>query len=166
MKNFILQLYNAVFARALYVIADSGDSSITLSKRLCRHMGVFRLKDNANVFVFYIPQHAAPSLQPTKTHHGHPRNGSYGFTVNPDFEQVTQLAEIQYNSKWRTVGFETLNPTVARIFYDFRIPHGCQRVRLSVKVCRTAEGMTYYEILRPPFEQPKPKDNGKPAPQK
>lgn len=146
MKDLLLRLYNWVFAHSLYVIADQHDSSITLSKRVCKHINVFQL-DAAKVFVFYISPKDNPVDNELPTMRGNLRDGTYGFTINPDLRQPTQLADIQFNSKHKTIGFETLNPTVARMFFDYRIQR--QRVRLSVKVRRTKPGMVYYEILRP-----------------
>jgi hypothetical protein len=146
MKDLLLNIYNYIFRRSLYIIADASDSSITLSKRLCKHIDVFKL-DAAKVFVFYIPPKDNPVDNEIKTVKGYLRDGSYGFTINPDLRQPTQMAEIQYNTKHKCIGFETLNPTVARMIFDFHIYK--QRVRLSVKVRRTKQGMVYYEILRP-----------------
>lgn len=125
-----LRLYNFLFGRSLYVIADATDNSITLSKRLFHKMGVMEL-DVAKVYVFSIPL--------SKT---------YAFILNPPFDKPTQLCDIQYNSKHRCVGFETLCPTVNRIFYDYRLPHD-RRCKLSVKLRKTVEGVVYYEICRP-----------------
>ena len=81
-----------------YVIMDHGDSSITFSQSLFRLIKKAAEETDAlpKVFVFYVPD--------TKC---------YGFCVNPSIEQPTQLADIQYYSKYKFIGFETLNPTVA-----------------------------------------------------
>ena len=93
------------------IIADPNDNSITLNKWLYRDM-VGSLA-SAKVFVFSIPDTA-----------------EYGFIVNPNFDQPTQLADIQYNTKYHCIGFESLNPTVNRIFYDYRLPD--VRCRMAV----------------------------------
>lgn len=123
------RLYNILFQRSLYVIADAKDNSVTLSKRLFKKMNVMKL-NAAKVYVFAIPQ-----------------RHTYGFTINPPFSKPTQLCDIQYNSKHRCIGFETLCPTVNRIFYDYRLPHD-GRCKLSVKVRKTAD-VVYYEICSP-----------------
>lgn len=128
--NFRRIFYNWVFRRGLYVIADPADNSVTLSKRLFSHMDVMSL-DKAKVYVFRIPYDSP----------------AYGFTLNPDFSQPTQLCDIQYNSKHRCIGFETLCPTVNRIFYDYRLPHD-RPCKLSVTIRQTA-GILYYQICRP-----------------
>ena len=132
----------------LYVLADATDNSITLSKWLFRMMDVYS-QDEAKVFVFQL----TPSL------FGNAINRpliEYAFTLNPKLEQETQLCEIQYNQKHRCIGFETLLPTVNRIFYDYNLPAG-SCCKLSVDVEKTANNdMTYYKLLRP-------QNNGKSA---
>lgn len=118
-----------------YVIADPADNSVTLSRRLFAH-----IRDNAEegeaarVFVFRIPE-----------------DGSYGFAVNPRMEQPTQWCDIQYNEKYRCIGFETLCPSVGRILYDYGLPASV-KVKLSVSV-RQAADMTYYQIEKPSHAQ-------------
>lgn len=113
-----------------YVIADPSDNSITLSKALFNHM-----KNNANegddarVFVFRVED-------------------VYGFMVNPGITQPTQMCDIQYNDKYRCVGFETLCPSVGQILYSYHLP-AKQKVKLSVRICRTNKGKVYYQIERP-----------------
>lgn len=113
-----------------YVIADANDNSVTLSRLLFRRMGGMRL-ESAKVFVFRLPQ-----------------TGHYAFTINPAIDSPTQLADIQYNAKYRCVGFECLVPTVNRIFYDYGI---CPNIRVKLDVCiETApNGMKYYIISKP-----------------
>ena len=114
-----------------YVIADPADNSITLSKRLFHH-----IKNNAaegdapTVFVFHIPD-----------------NDTFGFMLNPGIEQPTQMCEIQYNGKHKCVGFESLCPSVGRIFYDYGL-NDDKPVILSVSVQKT-NGKFYYQFDRP-----------------
>lgn len=114
-----------------YVIADPADNSITLSKHLFRHIkNNAGIDDDARVFVFHIPDAAA-----------------YGFMVNPKIEKPTQLCDIQYNGKYRCIGFETLCPSVGTIFYSYGLPAD-KRVKLSVSV-RNANGKIYYQFDKP-----------------
>lgn len=119
-----------------YVIADPADNSITLSKRLFQH-----IRDNAkeggdtSVFMFRIP-----------------RAGTFGFMPNHDITKPTQLCQIQYNSKYRCVGFETLCPSVGRIFYEYGLP-ALRPVKLSVSIKRTPQGKVYYQIDVPSSKQ-------------
>ncbi|MCL1609505.1 hypothetical protein [Marseilla massiliensis] len=117
-----------------YVIADPSDNSVTLSKRLFFHMkkcaessGV----DGASVFVFRIPQ-----------------GGTFGFMLSPEISEPTQLCQIQYNGKYRCIGFETLCPSVGRIFFEYGLP-ALRPVKLSVSVRQTPQGKTYYQFDLP-----------------
>jgi hypothetical protein len=126
--------------RSLYVIADPADNSVTLSRALFEHMDVMN-QEQAKVFMFSVGDGSAGT-------------GIYAFTLNPDIEQPTCLADIQYNSKHRSIGFESLVPTVNRIFYDYGLPYD-RPVKLSVEPatvpCGSPQGktFTYYKILRP-----------------
>lgn len=119
----------------LYVIADPADNSITLSRRLFRHMDVMKL-DVAKVYVFKLSQTGDKGI-------------TYAFALNPPVGQSTQMSDIQYNAKHRTIGFESLCPTVNRIFYDYGLPSDA-KIKLSVEP-RSVNNITYYEILRPCF---------------
>lgn len=115
-----------------YVIADPTDNSVTLSKQLFRHIQRSAKEgDKAGVFVFRIPDKDA-----------------FGFMVNPTIEQPTQLCDIQYNNKYKCIGFETLCPTVGSIFYHYALP-AHQRIKLSVSVHKTTSGITYYQFDKP-----------------
>lgn len=115
-----------------YVIADPADNSITLSKRLFNHIRRnAQAGDVPSVFVFKIPAGA-----------------TFGFMINPDIKQPTQLCQIQYNDKYSCIGFETLCPSVGQIFYEYGLaPH--QTVKLSVSVRKTTQGKIYYQINKP-----------------
>ena len=131
--NILNNIYNMLFRRSMYIIADPRDNSITLSRRLVRRMGVMKA-EQAKVFVF-------------KTNDKYQR---YAFTLNPQLTEPTQLCDIQYNTKHRCIGFETLCPTVNKIFYDYRLPLA-KAVKLSVRI-RTIRHITYYVII-PPYEK-------------
>lgn len=128
-RNMFDRIKNWYRRRTFFVICDPADNSVTLSKSLFKHMGVMDM-DVAKVYVFFIPD-----------------LDCYGFIMNPEFDQETQLADIQYNEKHKTIGFECLVPTVNRIFYDYNLPHD-GRVKLSVEVCHTRD-VQYYKICRP-----------------
>lgn len=115
-----------------FVIADPADNSITLSRRLFRHIkNSAQGSDAPKVFVFRIPE-----------------NGSFGFMLNPDIDKPTQLCDIQYNGKYRCIGFETLCPSVGLIFYEYGLPE-TGRVKLSVSVLKTPDGKIYYQFDKP-----------------
>ncbi|MBR5281316.1 MAG: hypothetical protein IKU22_00880 [Alistipes sp.] len=113
-----------------YVIADPADNSVTLSKALFTHIkNNAREGDEARVFVFRV-------------------GDRYGFMANPGIEQPTQMCDIQYNDKYRCIGFETLCPSVGQILYDYGL-NATQRVKMSVSVCHTLQGKVYYQFECP-----------------
>lgn len=116
--------------RRLYVIADASDSSITISRKLYKAMDVENA-DDIRIFVFKL-------------------NEGFGFSVNweeTNSEDV-QFSALQFNSKYKTIGFETLNPTVARMFYDFNLPAGITKCKLTVSK-EVIKGRTYFKIHKP-----------------
>lgn len=121
-----------------YVLADPADNSITLSKRLFQH-----IKSNAeegrdtSVFMFRIPG-----------------TGTFGFMANHGIAQPTQLCQIQYNGKYRCIGFETLCPSVGRILYEYGLS-AFHPVKLSVSIKRTPQDKVYYQIDVPTIKQPR-----------
>lgn len=120
--------------RRNFVIMDTRDNSVTFSRRLFRQIkNVYGDKDiQPKVFVFYTP--AAKC---------------YGFAVNPPLDQPTQLADIQYNSKHKCIGFESLNPTVAKILYDYGVARFMKPCKLTVTTQGTPQGRVYFQIERP-----------------
>jgi len=115
-----------------YVIADPADNSITLSKRLFLHIKNNAKKSDATrVFVFRISG-----------------DNTFGFIINPAIKQATQMCDIQYNDKYKCIGFETLCPSVGRILYEYGLSDNCQ-VKLSVSVQKTPQGKTYYKFDKP-----------------
>ena len=129
MKKLFKIILDWLRYRHMWVIADATDNSITFSRALFHHMGGLSL-EQAKVFTFYVPD-----------------NATYGFVLNPQFDQKTQLADIQYNTKHRTIGFEMLNPTVNRMFYDYGL-RPMTKVKLTVK-CKRLHEITYYQICPP-----------------
>lgn len=115
-----------------YVIADPDDNSVTLSQKLFAHIRRNAKEgDMARVFVFRI----------TGTE-------LFAFCTNPEIEQPTQMCDIQYNGKYRCVGFETLCPSVCRMFYEYGLPD-CKRIKLSVSIHKASNGMIYYQFDKP-----------------
>lgn len=120
-RLWLMRVWRWYRQRTLYVIADATDNSITFSKALFDLMDVMKL-DVAKVYVFKLCS-----------------KPYYAFAINPPIEQETQLADIQYNAKHKCIGFESLCPTVNRIFYDYGLPADT-KVKLSVE-----QGITYIE---------------------
>lgn len=117
-----------------YVIADPADNSVTLSRHLFAHIRK-GAGDNTSVFVFRIPLY-----------------NTFGFMLNPSIDEPTQLCQIQYNGKYRCIGFETLCPSVGRILYEYGLP-ALRPVKLSVSIRRTPQGKVYYQIDVPTSKQ-------------
>lgn len=113
-----------------YVIADATDNSITFSRRLFRKLRIMKLSQ-AKVYVFWVPA-----------------LNCYAFVLNPEIEVETQLSDIMYNDKHKCVGFESLVPTVNRIFYDYGLPVN-SRCKLTVSSTKTRNGMVFHQICRP-----------------
>ena len=120
--------------RKNFVIMDVGDSSVTFSRSLFRHIKkeCGEADVQPKVFVFYIPA-----------------SKCYGFAVNVAFDKPTQLADIQYNSKHKCIGFESLGPTVAKILYDYGIVRFLKPCKLTVTSQATPQGRAYFQIERP-----------------
>lgn len=108
-------------ARRLHAVLDGRDNSVTLSKRLYKHIE-HNLRQG-KVFVFRA-------------------GDEYAFTLNiPD--EPTQVSDIQYNGKYKTIGFESLCPTVNQILYDYCLPFGKHKLRV-----RYNAKFDYYIIQR------------------
>jgi hypothetical protein len=119
--------------RRHFVIMDAADSSVTFSRDLFRYIRrKYATETSPKVFVFFIPA-----------------SGMYGFVINRDIDRPTQLADIQYNAKYRCIGFESLNPAVARIMYDYGLGDISHTCRLSVSRHVDASGKEYFQIEKP-----------------
>lgn len=116
-----------------YIIADCNDNSITFSRKLYKHIELSsHCDDRAQVYMFKIPAW-----------------NTFGFVINPEFnKEDTQIADIQYNEKYKSIGFEALCPTVNRIFHDYGLP--CEmKLKLTVTVRQLEDGKVFYNIERP-----------------
>ena len=113
----------------LSVVIDPRDNSITFNKPLVRRIRPLSLNET-KVFAFFVPE-----------------SQNYAFAINPELDRPTQQADIMINTKLGCVGFESLNPTVARICFSYGLPFNAP-CRLSVRR-RSIKNMYFYEILRP-----------------
>ena len=105
MMNILKKIQNWYWSLRLYVILDPADNSVTLSKKLFSHIRKYSdTADKAVVFVFRVSD-----------------SGLFAFMLNPNIEKPTQICDIQYNEKYKCIGFETLNPSVGRILYDYNL---------------------------------------------
>ena len=114
-----------------FVIVDPTDNSVTLSKKLFNHIRKSSDgQEKASVFLFRITD-----------------TDLFGFMVNPNIETPTQYCDIQYNGKYKCIGFETLDPSVGRILYDYGLS-ALKSYKLSVSV-KDVKGKIYYQIDKP-----------------
>ncbi len=131
MMNILKKIQNWYWSLRLYVILDPADNSVTLSKKLFSHIRKYSdTAEKAVVFVFRVSD-----------------SGLFAFIPNPNIEKPTQLCDIQYNDKYKCIGFETLTPSVGRIFYDYNLPAE-SKCKLSVSVKETNNKL-YYQIDKP-----------------
>lgn len=123
----------------LFVYIDPADNSITLSKALFKHMkNNVKPGDEPKVFVFKLSH-----------------TDNYAFMVNPNIKQPTQLCTIQYNEKYKCVGFESLCPSVGKIAYSYGLSHN-KPTKLTVSthvinqnVDGTIVSNIYYQLEKP-----------------
>lgn len=128
----ILRWWRSLRYHRYYIIADSADNSITFSRKLYKHIELHSdCNAAARVFMFHVPAW-----------------DTYGFVINPELDQETNLADIQYNEKYKTIGFESLCPSVGRILYDYGLPSDF-KIRLTVTVRQLVAGKVVYNIERP-----------------
>lgn len=116
----------------LYIIADAKDNSVSLSRGLFKRLRVMKQRE-AKIIVFTIAG-----------------TDDYAFMMNPPglTKEDTQLADIMYDYEENTVGFESLVPTVNRIFFDYGLPAD-SKWKLDVKERTMPDGYRYYQICRP-----------------
>lgn len=122
--------------RNLYVDLDPKDTSVTLSKKLFTHMGVMKQQE-AKVIVIKIGNTVGGPI--------------YAIELNPPIPEEhkeTPMADIQFNTKYHTAGFESLMPTVSRIFYDYNLP-ATSPVRLRVVPQKLPGNRTCYLMIPP-----------------
>lgn len=126
--KILRKLINIINSLRYYVVVDPSDNSITLSEKLFYHIKKHSESNDTSVFVFRIPD-----------------KKTFGFMVNPDIKEQTQLCQIQYNGKYKCIGFETLCPSVGYILFSYGLP-ALNKVKLSVSVKRTAQDRLYYQF--------------------
>lgn len=131
MKKIITSVRRWFWSLRRFVILDPADNSVTLSRLLFADMRRRASEGAAQVFVFRVPA-----------------EHSYGFMLGSPREEPTQLCDIQYNDRFRCVGFETLCPSVGRMLYEWHLPP-TTRCKLSVSLRRTTDGRAYYLIVPP-----------------
>ncbi len=131
-KN-ITRAVKALWYRGYYVVLDGRVNSVTISKKLYRHM-MRKERSSTLLHVFRT------------------RNGNFCFAFRDDFEQLkttnTIFVELQYNTEHNKIGFRTDEPSVTGILASYKLPLD-KMVRLSVLPRKTRTGELFYEIQRP-----------------
>lgn len=131
MKQFLHRFRSWLWSLRRFVVLDPADNSVTLSRLLFRDMQRRADGGAARVFVFGVSA-----------------EHSFGFMLGAPREEPTQLCDIQYNDRYRCVGFETLCPSVGRMLYTWKLPP-TTRCKLSVALRSLPDGRAYYLILPP-----------------
>ena len=110
------------------VLIDGSDNSVSMSKGLIKAAGIFD-KDIEGALIVRLVS-----------------TGEYAivFKQNGD-ERIPMANAIQYNSKYKSIGFESLTPTVNRILNDYHLPLMSKR-KLWVK--HKKANVDYWVICR------------------
>lgn len=116
--------------RQYYIIADASDNSMTVNRKLYKAMDVENT-DDIRILMFRVED-------------------CFGFIINSEETKTDDVhySTLQYNSKHKSIGFETLNPTVNRMFYDFKFPGTITKCKLSVTK-EKIKGRIYFKIHNP-----------------
>lgn len=98
------KIFSAMTNVMLFVELDATDNSITLSRRLVKHVKD-KITEENNVYVFKVLE-------------------EYAFAINVKElkNEDTVRAPLQYNDRHKTVGFYAACPSVNRIVYDYNLP--------------------------------------------
>ena len=117
-----------------FVVLDGRANSVTLSKGIYDHIMQKERTDNS-IFVFRLSN-----------------RGTYGFCMREDLEEPrkanTAFAQLQFNQKYKKVGFRSEYPSITAILDDYNLPLN-RMVRLTCIPRKSAKGEPYYEIMRP-----------------
>ena len=137
--TYLHRLYTAVRWHGMFVIVDGADNSVTFSKRLAMHIGVWQL-ETCKVWTFVITNLVSAD-----------NRKQYAFMPDPPLDpKETYLSDIQFNGQHQCIGYECLIPTVNRILYDYDLPAGkAAKLRvIPVRVFAGDKKRTAYKILR------------------
>lgn len=117
-----------------FVVLDGRANSVTVSQSLYNHMMSVE-RTNSDVLVFKSSD-----------------TNQYCFCMREDFPMLMQangcFCQLQYNERYRKIGFRSDRPSVTSICNDYDCPLD-RMVRLSVLPRKTAQGEVFYEIQRP-----------------
>ena len=132
-KHLIVKVLEFKY-RNYFVILDGRANSVTLSKGVYRRIMQKERTDNS-VFVFRLSDRS-----------------TYGFCMREDWEELrkanTAFAQLQFNQKYKKVGFRSEYPSITAILDDYNLPLN-RMVRLTCIPRKSQKGESYYEIMRP-----------------
>ena len=132
--KYLIDKINGFRHRNDFVVLDGRANSVTLSKGIYDHIMQKERTDNS-IFVFRLSD-----------------RGTYGFCMREDLEELrkanTAFAQLQFNQKYKKVGFRTEFPSVTAILDEYDLPLD-RMVRLTCIPRKSAKGEPYYEIMRP-----------------
>lgn len=116
------------------MVLDGRANSVTLSKGIYDHI-MRKERIDSSVLVFCLPH-----------------KGTYGFCMREDLEELrkanTAFAQLQFNQKYKKVGFRSEFPSITAILDEYDLPLD-RMVRLTCIPRKSAKGEPYYEIMRP-----------------
>lgn len=132
--KYLIDKVNGFRYRNDFVVLDGRDNSVTLSKGIYDHIMQKERTDNS-IFVFRLSD-----------------RGTYGFCMREDLEELrkanTAFAQLQFNQKYKKVGFRSDYPSITAILDEYNLPLD-RMVRLTCIPRKSAKGEPYYEIMRP-----------------
>ena len=132
--KYLIDKINGFRHRNDFVVLDGRANSVTLSKGIYDHIMQKERTDNS-IFVFRLSN-----------------RGTYGFCMREDLEELrkanTAFAQLQFNQKYKKIGFRSEYPSVTAILDDYNLPLD-RMVRLTCIQRKSAKGEPYYEIMRP-----------------
>ena len=132
--KYLIDKINGFRHRNDFVVLDGRANSVTLSKGIYDHIMQKERTDNS-IFVFRLSD-----------------RGTYGFCMREDLEELrkanTAFAQLQFNQKYKKVGFRSEYPSITAILDDYD-RHLDRMVRLTCIPRKSTKGEPYYEIMRP-----------------
>ena len=132
--KYLIDKINGFRHRNDFVVLDGRANSVTLSNGIYDHIMQKERTDNS-IFVFRLSD-----------------RGTYGFCMREDWEELrkanTAFAQLQFNQKYKKVGFISEYPSITAILDDYDLPLD-RMVRLTCIPRKSGKGEPYYEIMRP-----------------
>ena len=132
--KYLIDKINGFIHRNDFVVLDGRANSVTLSKGIYYHIMQKERTDNS-IFVFRLSD-----------------RGTYGFCMREDWEELrkanTAFAQLQFNQKYKKIGFRSEYPSITAILDDYDLPLD-RMVRLTCIPRKSTKGEPYYEIIRP-----------------